>query len=377
MIDASEIVKAFKDLGVNIDPVEAEKLLKRMDKDGTLKIDFNEWREFLWLLPSNDLRDIFHYWRHSTIIDIGDNTIVPDDFTEQEMKTGMWWRHLVSGGAAGAVSRTCTAPLDRLKILFQVHGSKIEKKNKLTIAEGFRHMLKEGGVKSLWRGNGINVLKIAPESALKFMAYEQIKRLFVNASDKNEIGPLERFMSGSMAGVISQTIIYPMEVLKTRLAIRKTGQYKGMIDCAMKVYKNEGASVFYRGYIPNIIGIIPYAGIDLCIYETLKTFYMRKYENQDPGVFVLLACGTTSSTVGQLASYPLALVRTKLQAEDRATKKGPPNTMTSMFRKILENEGPKGLYRGIAPNFLKVAPAVSISYVVYEKVRSYLGITMS
>lgn len=54
------------------------------------------------------------------IIDIGDNTIVPDDFTETEMKTGMWWRHLVSGGAAGAVSRTCTAPLDRLKILFQV-----------------------------------------------------------------------------------------------------------------------------------------------------------------------------------------------------------------------------------------------------------------
>lgn len=55
------------------------------------------------------------------IIDIGENAIVPDDFTEKEMQTGMWWRHLVAGGIAGAVSRTATAPLDRIKIFLQVN----------------------------------------------------------------------------------------------------------------------------------------------------------------------------------------------------------------------------------------------------------------
>lgn len=45
---------------------------------------------------------------------------VPDDFTPTELQSGMWWRHLAAGGIAGAVSRTCTAPLDRIKVFLQV-----------------------------------------------------------------------------------------------------------------------------------------------------------------------------------------------------------------------------------------------------------------
>jgi solute carrier family 25 (mitochondrial phosphate transporter), member 23/24/25/41 len=53
-------------------------------------------------------------------LDIGEDLNVPDDFTQSEMQSGMWWRHLAAGGVAGAVSRTCTAPLDRLKVFLQV-----------------------------------------------------------------------------------------------------------------------------------------------------------------------------------------------------------------------------------------------------------------
>ena len=58
-----------------------------------------------------------------------------------------------------------------------------------------------------------------------------------------------------------------MKVLKTRLSLRTTGQYRGIVDAAKKIYSREGAGVFFRGYIPNLLGIIPYAGIDLAVYE--------------------------------------------------------------------------------------------------------------
>lgn len=61
--------------------------------------------------------------------------------------------------------------------------------------------------------------------------------------------------------------IFWLQVLKTRLALRKTGEFKSIIDAAYKIYKREGWKAFYKGYIPNLLGIIPYAGIDLAVYE--------------------------------------------------------------------------------------------------------------
>lgn len=138
----------------------------------------------------------------------------------------------------------------------------------------------------------------------------QYKKLL--SSDGHKTETHTRFMAGSLAGATAQTAIYPMEVrwriaslccygiklikssplklplkvknttqikricsfvlflikvLKTRLTLRKTGQYSGMFDCAKMILKKEGVKAFYKGYIPNLLGIIPYAGIDLAIYE--------------------------------------------------------------------------------------------------------------
>lgn len=67
-------------------------------------------------------------------------------------------------------------------------------------------------------------------------------------------------------------------MLKTRLTLRKTGQYSGMYDCAKKILKREGVKAFYKGYIPNMLGIIPYAGIDLTVYEVRDSPWSEKLD---------------------------------------------------------------------------------------------------
>ncbi|GAA6228157.1 calcium-binding mitochondrial carrier protein SCaMC-3 [Lates calcarifer] len=371
-IDVGEIQHSLHKLGVEVTMEQASRILQSMDRDGTMTIDWNEWRDHFLFNPFHNMEEIVHHWKHSHMFDIGEHLTVPDEFSEQERRSGLVWRQLVAGAMAGAVSRTGTAPLDRLKVFLQVHGSS---SRGINLWSGLRGMVQEGGVFSLWRGNGINVLKIAPESAIKFMAYEQIKWVIRGNREGGSLRLQERFIAGSLAGATAQTIIYPMEVLKTRLTLRKTGQYSGMADCARQILKTEGVRAFYRGYLPNTLGIIPYAGIDLAVYETLKNAWLQRYcvDSADPGVLVLLGCGTISSTCGQLASYPLALIRTRMQAQ-AVTEGKPKLTMVGQFKYIISHEGVPGLYRGITPNFLKVIPAVSISYVVYEHMKKVLGV---
>ncbi|XP_038570009.1 calcium-binding mitochondrial carrier protein SCaMC-1-like isoform X3 [Micropterus salmoides] len=370
-IDAAEIQHSLHTIGVDISLKDATRILQRMDKDGTMTIDWNEWRDYFLFNPLTNMEDVARYWKRSLMLDIGEQLTVPDEFSEEEKKSGYVWRHLMAGVMAGSVSRTGTAPLDRLKVFRQVHGSTDFKGN---VMSSFQYMVKEGGLRSLWRGNGINVLKIAPETAIKFTAYEQIKNAMCGSNEKGNLRVHERFVAGSLAGATAQTAIYPMEMLKTRLTLRKTGQYSGMADCAKQILQREGITAFYKGYVPNMLSIVPYAGIDLAVYETLKVAWLNRNRGlADPGIMVLVGCGAFSSTCGQLASYPLALIRTRMQAQ--ASGKGAPKpSMLSLLHNIVTQEGVAGLYRGISPNLLKVIPAVSVSYIVYEYTRIALGV---
>ncbi|XP_005860183.1 PREDICTED: calcium-binding mitochondrial carrier protein SCaMC-1 [Myotis brandtii] len=369
VIETSEIITALKSLGVDISEAQAKNILQSMDSDGTMTVDWDEWKYYFLLHPAKSIDEIAGFWKRSTIIDIGESIAIPDDFTVEEKSSGHWRRHLVVGGIASAVSRTCTAPFDRLRVMMQVHSLE---PTRMKLIGGFEQMIKEGGIRSLWRGNSANVFKIAPETVIKIGAYEQYKKWL--SFDGAKTGIIQRFVSGSLAGVTAQTCIYPMEVIKTRLTVGKTGQYSGIIDCGKKLLKQEGVRTFFKGYIPNLLSIIPYAGTDLTVFELLKNYWLEHYAGNsvDPGLMILLGCSTLSHTSGQIASFPLTLLRTRMQAQAQKEKT---TTMIHLIQDIYYKEGKMGFFRGLTPNIIKVLPAIFISCVAYEILKGPFGLT--
>jgi len=185
---------------------------------------------------------------------------------------------------------------------------------------------------------------------------------------------IERFVSGAIAGFISQTAIYPLDVLKIRFCLRRTGEFSSSIDAIKRIYQIEGPKAFWRGYLLNQIGIVPYAGFDLACYETLKRLYVTKHNNHEAPIYIVLSCGAISSFTGQMVTYPISLLRIRRQGQvvplphmDQS-KAHPLLPIRTMIKDIWNNEGLVGFYRGLIPNLLKVVPAVSTSYLVYETI---------
>ena len=117
------------------------------------------------------------------------------------------------------------------------------------------------------------MIKIAPETAIKFIMYDKIKA--ATCKDPKAPTTSERLLSGAVAGFTSQSLIYPLEIVKTRLAIAKHGTYNGVFGAMFHIQKTEGTLGLYKGWGASVLGIIPYASIDLEVYNTLRDLYVQ------------------------------------------------------------------------------------------------------
>ncbi|XP_020088507.1 calcium-binding mitochondrial carrier protein SCaMC-2-B-like [Ananas comosus] len=363
-----ELWDALLNAGIEIDDEELARFVEQVDKDNDGIITFEEWRDFLLLYPHEaTIANIYQYWERVCLVDIGEQAVIPEGISRHVNAS----KYLIAGGVAGAASRTSTAPLDRLKVAMQVQTSRAQ------IMPAIKSIWKEGGLLGFFRGNGLNVIKVTPESAIKFYTYEMLKDFIVKnkGENKSDIGAFGRLIAGGLSGAVAQTAIYPIDLVKTRLQtyVCEGGKVPNLGTLSRDIWVQEGPRAFYRGLIPSLLGIIPYAGIDLAVYETLKDKSKPYLVDSEPGPLVQLGCGTISGALGATCVYPLQVIRTRLQAQ-KANSNAAYKGMSDVFWKTLQNEGFRGFYKGILPNLLKVVPSASITYLVYESMKKKLSL---
>ncbi|XP_062027704.1 calcium-dependent mitochondrial ATP-magnesium/phosphate carrier protein 2-like isoform X1 [Rosa rugosa] len=365
-----ELWEALVKAGIEMDDEELAHFVEHVDKDNNGIITFEEWRDFLLLYPHEaTIENIYHHWERVCLVDIGEQAVIPEGISKHVHRS----RYFIAGAIAGAASRTATAPLDRLKVILQVQTSRA------SVVPAIRKIFKEDGFLGFFRGNGINVVKVAPESAIKFYTYELLKNVIgeTMGENKDDIGTAGRLLAGGMAGAVAQTAIYPLDLVKTRLQTCASEAGKGpkLGILTKEILTHEGPRAFYKGLLPSLLGIVPYAGIDLAAYETLKdmskTYFL--HDNSDPGPLIQLGCGTVSGALGATCVYPLQVIRTRMQAQ-RSNSAEAYRGMSDVFWRTLQREGYRGFYKGLFPNLLKVVPAASITYMVYEAMKKRLDL---
>lgn len=299
------------------------------------------------------------------------------------------YRNLVSGFFSSLISRTAVAPLDRLKMLYQVNY--VGKGNNTPpMLSGLKEIFKQEGLYGLFKGNAINIAKGCPENGIKLYYFELIKwKLQCRYGESLPTSAL--FFSGALSGVIATIIIFPLEVLKIRIAASKIGTYNGFFDAIRKISKEpKGIFNFYSGIEAGLCTVIPNAGLNLTIYEFLKIFFSGKKTADNAAYLssgVLMFIGGLSALISSTILYPMQIIQARmimqnLKPNELLLEKPNKSILPIMYRfkfissiyTTFKKDGTIGFYKGYAPGISKIVIGNAIGFLVYEKSKVFLGV---
>ena len=409
IIKPEDVSRYLSNIGCDPKSQEVETFFKNMDLQKKGYVTYSTFRDSLLFMPRIDgsrIRTAYKFFNDDldNLSSEGDVT-VGDDILNS---VGFF----LAGGLSGVVSRTCTAPLDRIKVFLiartDLSSTLLKNKEKLThiieesthkkvtpqkiespLIRSIKTIYKQGGIKAFYVGNGLNVMKVFPESAMKFGSFEATKKVLCRVEgveDEKKLSKASTYLSGGIGGVIAQTTVYPVDTLKYRIQCAsldsKVKGFKLLTSTAKDLYREGGIRAFYRGLFVGLSGMFPYAALDLGTFTTVKKWYTKREAERlgcsvdDVSLpnYLVLTIGASSGTFGATMVYPINLLRTRLQAQGTFAHPYTYTGIVDVTAQTIKREGVQGLFKGLVPNLAKVIPAVSISYLMYENLKQLFGL---
>ncbi|KAI9814352.1 MAG: hypothetical protein M1826_002264 [Phylliscum demangeonii] len=342
---------------------------------------------------------------------------------EYVLKSGL------AGGLAGCAAKTVVGPLDRVKILFQASSPQFAKYSGswAGLSTALQDIYHQDGTVGLFKGHSATLLRIFPYAAIKFLAYEQIRALVIPGREQETAW--RRLVSGSTAGLVSVFVTYPLEVVRVRLAFDTSKNSRASLGAICRQIYHEqprggptltdisssvtraaapaarprsGLRNFYRGFSPTLWGMLPYAGMSFLTHDTVgdllrhpsiarytirpssSSFSSYSFDSSASATsspprppplrsWAELVSGGFAGLVSQTASYPLEVIRRRMQVSG-AVGDGHRLRIAETAALVWREKGARGFYVGLTIGYLKVVPMVATSFFVYERTKVWLGI---
>jgi solute carrier family 25 (adenine nucleotide translocator) protein 4/5/6/31 len=292
-------------------------------------------------------------------------------------------KDFLAGGISGTVSKTVTAPIERVKLIIQTQDAnpKIisgEVPRYTGIGNCFRRVATEQGLGAFWRGNFTNCIRYFPTQALNLASKDAIKGAFPRYSPKTDFWPFfaVNLASGGAAGAFSLSFVYPLDYARTRLASDVGSgkrQFNGLWDCLVKTTKGpKGFFSLYQGFGISVAGIIAYRGVQFGVNDTLKGLNPYDKEVSFRGLVSKWFSAQFSVILSGQITYPFDTLRRRLQMQaEKPVNERLYNGALHCLQKIIKDEGAKALFKGAGANILRGTGAALV-LVLYGEAKAYM-----
>ncbi|KAF5093304.1 hypothetical protein D0Z03_002472 [Geotrichum reessii] len=244
-----------------------------------------------------------------------------------------------------------------------------------------KKLLKNEGFAGFYKGTLTPLVGVGACVSIQFSVNEFMKRTFIS---RNAAAGLENtglthgqfYAAGAAAGIANGFLASPIEHIRIRLQTQ-TGEIKtfnGPIDAVRKMYNGSGVRGVFRGITPTLIREGHGMGAYFLAFEALvdREIKTKRIERKDIPGWKLCLFGASAGYAMWFTSYPIDIVKSKMQTDALDPKNQQYKSMLDCFRKIYIQNGIKGFFKGFLPTILRAAPVNACTFYTFELVIRYL-----
>ncbi|XP_055499389.1 brain mitochondrial carrier protein 1 isoform X4 [Leucoraja erinacea] len=182
------------------------------------------------------------------------------------------------------------------------------------------------------------------------------------------------FVYGGLASITAEFGTFPIDLTKTRLQVQgqtldlryKEIKYRGMLHALLRICKEEGLRALYSGISPALLRQASYGTIKIGTYQSLKRLFVSCPE--DEALLVNVGCGILAGVVSSSIANPTDVLKIRMQAQSGLCQ----GSMIGNFINIYQQEGTRGLWRGVSLTAQRAAIVVGVELPIYDVTKKYL-----